>query len=157
MYLLKFSVYTSNHDYNFTCLSQSITILHSTQTLPTYTVGSNPDYLLKFEGNYSNIEPEEIKASVYNYMNMNNVGVAGITVYSGSVYVVFYSSDTSSAVNNLLSTTGLKIDSTLQFAYATIFDETLNCTNCTNTLIIAEFGSAITVASDTTTTNNQVI
>ena len=152
MYLLKFSVYTSNFDYKFTCFSQSITILKSTQTLPTYTAGTAPDYLLKFAGNYSAIEPEEVKANVYNFMSINNVGVGGITVYSGSVYVAFYSSDSSSTLNSLLSTSGLTIDPTLKFAYATIFGQTINCTNCSNTIVIIE--SATTALSNTTVATN---
>ena len=156
MYLLKFSVYTSNSDYNFTCFSQSITILHSTQTLPTYTAGTAPNYLLKFAGNYSAIEPEEVKANVYNFMSINNVGVGGITVYSGSVYVAFYSSDSSSTLNSLLSTSGLTIDPTLKFAYATIFGQTINCTNCSSTLVVVGNIADSTVATTTQSSSDQV-
>ena len=171
MYLLKFSVYTSNLDYNFTCFSQSITILHPTQTLPTYTPGTAPSYVLKFAGNYSEIEPDEVKANVYNFMSMHNVGVGGITVYSGSVYVTFYSSDSSTTVNSVLSTSGLIIDPTLKFAYATIFGITINCTDCSNstTIIIINYPTVsknsdpatglsvvTTAASDTTSVKSQV-
>ncbi len=51
MYLLLFNVSTVNSDdYSFSCYSNKITILNQNTTLPTYTPGTEPNYILKFQG-----------------------------------------------------------------------------------------------------------
>ena len=53
-----------------------------------------------------------------------------IQAISGSVYITFYSSDSSSNLIDALIAAGVNIDPNLQYSYASINDQILNCTNC---------------------------
>ena len=72
----------------------------------------------------------EVQANAYNFFASHDIRVGGIMVYSGSVYVSFYSDDTSSNLTDTLTANGLELDSSLKFKTATINDQVLNCTNC---------------------------
>lgn len=127
MYLLTFNVSTANDEYNFACVSNAITV---TTAAPTYDVTLPPNYVIKYEGDYNAIDPNEIKANVYNFMTAYNISVAGVNTYSGSVYVTFYSSDFSSSLSDSLGTRGLSVDPNLRFSYASFNSIIINCTNC---------------------------
>ena len=75
-------------------------------------------------------EPEEIKANMYNFMTKYDIIVQNIKALPGSVYVTFYSSDTSSNLVDVLSSSGVDIDPKLKYTYASINDQIVNCTNC---------------------------
>ncbi len=136
MYLLAFNVRTRGNEFNFKCLSKKITVKQAGVPLPTFKADPQmtslpPNYILKFEGDYSTIVPEEVKANLYNFMAGYNVSVAGIRAYSGSVYVSFYSDSASSSLVDIIASKGLEVDSNLRFAYATINDGVITCTSCT--------------------------
>lgn len=63
-------------------------------------------------------------------MSGYNISVAGLSVNSGSVYISFYSESSSSSLIDTLIAAGLNVDPNLQFSYASIDDQILNCTNC---------------------------
>ena len=130
MYLLTFRVYTSSGEYDFNCFSQAITVKLANIALPTYDASSPPNYVLKYEGDYNAIEPEEVKANVYNFMTGYNISVAGVNTYSGSVYITFYSDDSSSSLIDTLVAAGLTVDPNLVYSYASINNTVINCTNC---------------------------
>ena len=130
VYLLQFTVTTTNNDFKLTCLSQQITIKNPTAVFPSYREGTRPGYSLKFKGEYSSIRPQEVLANMYNFMNLYNINVAGAHCYSGSVYVSFYSVDTSILLINSLVASGVTIDPNLQFMYANVFNTLFNCTSC---------------------------
>ncbi len=135
MYLLAFNVKTAGNEFNFKCISKQIIIKEKGVDLPTYTADptltTEPNYILKFEGDYSEIVPGEVKANLYNFMANYNIDVSGITVYSGSVYTSFYSDSTSSSLINTLTTRGVELDSKLRFSHATVNDRVVSCTSCT--------------------------
>ena len=143
MYVINIEVNTLGNEYTLKCLSNPIQIIKSTTQI-SYDSSQKPDYLVKFNGDYNSIEPSEIKANVYNYFSNYNITVGGISSYSGSVYVVFYSTDTNTALITELVSNGLVVSPNLKFASITIGSVTYNCTNCTITII------------DTNTNNNQV-
>lgn len=91
------------------------------------------------------IEPNEVKANVYNFMSGYNISLAGVTVYSGSVYISFYSGSSSNSLIDTLIAAGLTVDPNLQFSYASINDYIVNCTNCVIT--VATTTSATTAAA----------
>lgn len=131
MYLILFKVFTNNKEYSSECFSNPITIKSATAVTTSSTTGTQPDYLLKFNGNYSSINPNEIMANVYNYMSSFNLEIKDISCYSGSVYVAIYSSDYSSTLLKSLATNGLNISSSLVFVSALVDGNTYQCTNCT--------------------------
>lgn len=130
MYLLKFTVNTIDDEYNFDCFSKAITVKDETQKAAEYSTEYAPNYILKFEGDYDQIEPEEVKANVYNYISQYNIRFGGLQIHKGSVYVSFYSSDSDSNLVNDLNSGGLTIDPKLTFVYANIDNSILSCTNC---------------------------
>jgi len=87
----------------------------------------------------------EVQANAYNFFASHDIRVGGIMVYSGSVYVSFYSDDTSSNLTDTLTANGLELDSSLKFKTATINDQVLNCTNCV--IVVVPSASATTAAS----------
>ena len=131
MYMISINVATTNNDYNFQCYSNLIQIIKSTTVLKTYSSETEPDYTLKFNGNYNDINPAEVKASVYNYISSYGINIAGINAYSGSVYITFFSSDTSASLMNQLIANGLTISPSLTFVSITSGGQTFSCTNCT--------------------------
>lgn len=148
MYLTTISVYTDNsNDFNFNCYSNPIQIRSADSQLVSYDSNSRPDYIIKFNGSYNSINPSEIKASVYNFMISNGIKIGGISCYSGSVYVAFYSSDTNSNLINKLINNGLIISSSLSFVSATIGGVTYICSNCT--IIISNSSSTINYTQQT--------
>ena len=130
MYLLTFQVRANTGEYDFNCFSQAITITKSNAVAYTYDPTQAPNYILKYEGDYSAIDPEEIKASVYNYMYGYNVTVAGVSTYSGSVYITFYSPSSSQSLMDTLTAQGLPVSTHLVFVYASINNRVINCTDC---------------------------
>ena len=130
MYLLTFKVISIDGAYTLNCLSKAITVTAETATQMRYSTDSAPNYTFKFEGEYDSIESDEVKANLYNFMTGYEIDVGSIQVYSGSVYVSFYSSDTNSDLVNTLISAGLTVDPNLQFSYASIDGNTVQCTNC---------------------------
>lgn len=59
-----------------------------------------------------------------------DIQAQNIQAIPGSVYITFYSSDTSSTLIDALIAAGVNIDPNLQYSYASINDMILNCTNC---------------------------
>ena len=117
MYVLTFSVLTTNNEYSFSCFSKYIEVTSKTVN---YDSTQAPNYVLKYEGDINSINEAEVTANVYNYMLIYNVSVAGVSVTSGSVYITFYSNDGSNALINSLVTAGLSVDPNLVFSYASI-------------------------------------
>lgn len=140
MYLLTFNVSTANDEYNFACFSNAITV---TTVVPTYDVTLPPNYVIKYEGDYNVIDPNEVKANVYNFMRDYNISVAGVNTYSGSVYVTFYSSDFSSSLSDSLSTRGLSVDPNLRFSYASFNSIIINCTNCSVQIVQSDANAGL--------------
>ena len=130
MYVTTLNVYTDNNDYNFQCYSNPIQIKTKKSTIPIYDSSKQPDYIIKFNGSYDSINPVEIKASVYNYMNSYGLNIGGMSCYSGSVYVAFYSTDSSVSLINNLILSGLNISSSLTFVSASVSGTSYTCTNC---------------------------
>ena len=130
MYILVFSVYSTNGEYSFKCLSKSITVTAADDIAMSYSTNSAPEYIIKFEGEYDSIDGDEVKANVYNFMLGYNIGIGNIQVYQGSVYVSFYSSEFNSNLTDTLIASGLTVDPNLSFSYANINGETIGCTNC---------------------------
>lgn len=127
MYVVSINVLTTNGEYTLGCLSKTIRVKKAGANLPTYKADPTmsqlpPNYVFKFEGDYNSIEPEEIKANMYNYLLEYGVDSAGIEVYSGSVYTAIYADDTSSDLLNSITANGVSIDRNLVFSYATIND-----------------------------------
>ena len=146
MYLLTFNVFTPNSTKNnFKCFSKAITVAPS---IPSYDPTSPPNYLFKFIGDINQIgklfsilkqflnwfnlnfirfnkDTGEVKANAYNFFVSHNVNVAGISVFSGSVYITFYSDDTSTTLYETLVASGLAIDPNLKYSYASINDNIL--------------------------------
>lgn len=148
MYLISITVATLNNEFNLQCYSNLIQIVKSISLLKTYSTDTEPDYTLKFNGNYNEINPDEIKASVYNYISNYGINIAGINAYAGSVIVTFYSDDTSAGLLNQLISSGLNVSSSLTFVSITSGGQTFTCTNCTIVVI--------NTLSNTTTASNGV-
>ncbi len=127
MYLLTINVYTNSHEYNLNCYSNAIQIISAKATLPTYDSTSQPDYILKFNGSYSSIVPSEIQASVYNYISKYGISMAGMSCYSGSVHVSFYSSNTNKVLISSLITSGITVSTSLTFNSITVGSTTYTC------------------------------
>lgn len=127
MYVLTFAVKTLNNEYSFSCFSKYIEIRAAALT---YDATQAPNYVLKYEGDFNKINAAEVAANVYNYMAGYNVSVAGVSVVSGSVYITFYSSDSSTNLIDTLLAAGLAVDPNLVYSYASINDQIINCTNC---------------------------
>lgn len=130
MYFISILVYSTNNDYNLKCYSNAIQIISAIGMLPTYDSTSQPDYTIKFNGQFSSINPVEIKTKVYNYMTTYGINIGGIKCYAGSVIVAFYSTDTNTQLINSLTSGGLNISSNLVFVSANIGGTMYNCTNC---------------------------
>lgn len=154
MYLISIKVFTPNQEYNLNCYSNPITIRSSTVQAQTYDSSSTPDYSIKFDGNYSAINPNEIIANVYNYINSYGVNVNGIKAYAGSVYVVFYSSDSNPTLINTLIAQGINVSSALKFVSASVNGVTYTCSNCSSIIINANNNS---VSIDTNSNANSNI
>lgn len=153
MYVIRIQVNTLDNDYNLQCLSNPIQIKKST-TLISYDSSLQPDYMLKFNGDYNSIEPSDIKANVYNYFANNNITVGGISSYSGSVIVVFYSSDSNPVVISSLASSGLTISPNLTFASITVGSTTYTCTNCTVVVINTNTNSNNSNSGNTNSNTN---
>jgi len=145
MYLLTFQVRTRSADYDFNCFSQAITITKPSAPAFTYDPTQAPNYILKYDGDYSAIEPEEIKANVYNFMSAYDVTVAGVATYSGSVYVTFYSPSSSQSLMDTLVAQGLPVSTHLVFVYASINNKIVNCTDC---IIVVETATSAAKAAE---------
>lgn len=130
MYLIKFNVSTNDNSYNSECYSNLITIKQADSTTDVSSPNSSPDYLLKFKGNFSSINPNEIVANVYNYVTNFNLKIQNITCYAGSVYVAIFSSNYNPDLLTSLSTSGLNISSSLTYASVTFDGTTFSCVNC---------------------------
>jgi hypothetical protein len=133
MYIILISVSTTGHEYKSQCYSNPIQIIKG--SIPSYDKTTQPDYTLKFVGNYSSINPAEIKANVYNYFAMNGISLAGMSSYSGSVYITFYSLNRNTTLINALISNGLNISSSLTFSSINVDGSTYTCTNCIVTII----------------------
>lgn len=72
-----------------------------------------------------NKDTGEVKANAYNFFVSHNVNVAGISVFSGSVYITFYSDDTLTTLYKTLVASGLAIDPNLKYSYASINENIL--------------------------------
>lgn len=142
MYLLSVSVSTTNNEFSSQCFSKPIQIKAATAVIPSFDSGTQPEYIIKFNGSYSSINPAEIKANVYNYISNHGVNIGGMSCYAGSVYVTFYSSDSSSTLVSSLISAGLNISSSLAFVSASINGNTYTCTNCTIVSITSDSSSS---------------
>ena len=152
MYMLIFQVGTTNKNYNFNCFSNEITILKTGTSLQSYVVGSPPNYILKFNGNYSNIVPGEVHSKVYNLMSAYNVSVAGITSYSGSVMITFYSTDISGSLLSQIVSGGINLGSDLTFSQLSLNNVVYNCTTCAAAVNLLNALNPTTVSSESQTT-----
>jgi hypothetical protein len=149
MYIILISVSTTDHEYKSQCYSNPIQIISG--SIPSYDKTTQPDYILKFNGNYSSINPAEIKANVYNYFAMNGISLAGMSSYSGSVYITFYSLNRNTTLINALISNGLNISSSLAFSSIHVDGSTYTCTNCIVTII-----NTNTNNNSSNTTNNTI-
>jgi len=138
MYVLSIQVYTTDNMYSSQCYSNPIQIIQSTTRI-SYDSSDTPDYIMKFNGSYSSIIPADIKANVYNYMSNYGLTIGGISCYSGSVYVSFYSSDTNVALITSLISSGLIVSKSLSFQSITVGSVTYSCSNCT--IVILDTGT----------------
>ena len=138
MYVLAIRVYTTDNLYSSQCYSNPIQIIKSSVQI-SYDSTTTPDYIIKFNGSYNSINPAEIKANVYNYMSNYNLTIGGISCYSGSVYVSFYSSDINAALITSLISSGLIVSTSLSFQSITVGSVTYSCSNCT--IVIQDTGS----------------
>jgi hypothetical protein len=139
MYVVKFAIASTNNLYAFSCLSKTITVLDDPASLSAST-DSNlpPNYIFKFEGDLTTIETVVVKASLFNFLQDSGVSLSGMDVYSGSVYVSGYSSQSSSDLTSRLSSSGLIVDAGLKFVYLSLNDVLVNCTGCVVALESAE-------------------
>jgi hypothetical protein len=129
MYLIRFKIWSSNDEFEFMCFSKVITVVDTLSALD-YSTDTPPNYVLKFDGDYSEIDVSSVKANLFNFMLNYGVLMAGMNVYSGSVYVSGYSSGISNNITDLLTASGLEIDPRLSFSYISVNDQLFNCTNC---------------------------
>ena len=85
MYLLAFNVKTNNNEFNLKCTSKRITVKLASSSLPTYkadpSLTSEPNYIIKYDGTFSSIVPDEVTSNMYNYMAKYGVSVVGIKAY----------------------------------------------------------------------------
>lgn len=153
MYLLSIIVATSGNEYSSQCYSNSIQIKEKTVAI-SYDSSTQPDYIIKFNGSYSSINPAEIKASVYNYMASYGLKIGGMSCYAGSVYVAFYSTDSNLSLIDTLLAQGINVSSSLVFVSAAIGTTIITCTNCTIVIINSATSATNAVAAATTTTSN---
>lgn len=130
MYLLTFNLRTENDLYNFDCYSNSITITEPNTSQAFYSTDFPPNFILKFEGNFADIEENAVKASIYNFLVNYSISLNEMSLYSGSVYASGYTTQVSASLTSDLSRSGLSIGSDLKFVYASINDFLVNCTNC---------------------------
>ena len=160
MYLISITVASTNNEYSLQCYSNLIQIKQAKAVLKSYSSEVEPDYVLKFNGNYSQIDPNEIKANIYNYISDYGVNIAGITSYPGSVFVAFYSDDSSDTLINQLIAAGINISSSLTFVSISLNGNTFICSNCSNSVIIisnANTTTTTTVAAASTVVKNEVL
>ena len=149
MYIISIRVATASNLFSLKCISNPIQILAPSTSLISYDSTTQPDYILKFNGDFSSIVPAEIKANVYNYV-LNNYGLsmAGMNCYSGSVYVTFYSSTSSSRPLIIALISGsLRISSNLTFVSVTANGVTYTCSNCSVTLTDTNTNSTSIIVS----------
>ncbi len=130
MYLLSVRVYTTGNEFTSQCYSNPITVVKS---LTSLTNSSKPNYLLKYRGDFSSLTPQnksEIQANTFNFMSMNNITVNNIQIYSGSVYIVFFSADNNTELISELAKRGLTISTLISFDSITVNGETFICLDC---------------------------
>lgn len=121
MYLLSINMFTSDNKFSTKCYTNTITVLREAKN--NTNANQTANYKLKFKGDYYNLsqsDKNEIMANVYNYVSDYNISVSNITLYPGSVYVAFYSSDSNNALVQALLTSGLNISSLIVFDSASI-------------------------------------
>lgn len=129
MYLIRFKIWSSNDEFEFMCFSKVITVVEALSALD-YSTDIPPNYVLKFDGDFNGIDESSVKANLFNFMLNYGVIMAGMNVYSGSVYVSGYSSSVSNNITDTLTASGLTVDPRLSFSYISINDELFNCTHC---------------------------
>ncbi len=130
MYLLSVRVYTTGNEFTSQCYSNPITVVKS---LTSLTNSLKPNYLLKYQGDFSSLTPQnksEIQANTFNFMSMNNITVNNIQIYSGSVYIVFFSADNNTELINELAKRGLTISTLISFDSITVNGDTFICWDC---------------------------
>ncbi len=130
MYLIRFKISSSDSEFDFTCFSKVITVVEKLSDL-TYSTDLPPNYIVRFNGNYSAVDDRSVRASFFNFMLGHGVIMAGINVYKGSVYVSGYSSQYSLDMTRELESSGITIDQRLGFDYMIVNDvQIINCSGC---------------------------
>ena len=121
MYLLSINMFTMDNQYSITCYTNTITVLKESQNNTNNNLEAN--YKLKFKGDYNSLtqsDRNEIMANIYNYISDYNISISNIKIYSGSVYVAFYSTDSNNALLSSLLNSGLNISNLIIFDSANI-------------------------------------
>ena len=127
MYLLLFTLATTDGTYNFNCFSKTIKVSSAANSVE-YSSELPPNYIMKFDGNFEEINTDVIKASTFNFMSRHGVVLTGMEIYSGSVFVSGYASTASSSLSSELETSGVTVDSSLKFVYLSFNDVLMNFT-----------------------------
>lgn len=149
MYILSIKLYTIGNEFQSQCYSNTIQVIKQQETNKTNATDLEPNYKLKFIGDYYNLtqdDKNEIKANVYNYISNYNLTVSNIRLYPGSVYVVFYSPDSNSQLLNELVQSGLNVSSIITFNSANIngftYGASINSNNDNNNNINSNNGKS---------------
>ena len=129
MYILTFSISSSDNSFVFNCYSKTIMIVNELSQA-TYSPNVPPNYIFKFDGDYSAIDVDNAKSNIFNFALKYGVVLAGLEAYSGSVYISGHSSTASSNMSSLLASSGVVIDPNMRFTYISVNDVLINCTNC---------------------------
>ena len=121
MYMLSVNMFTTDNKFSTKCFTNTITVLK--EAMNNTNANQTANYKLKFKGDYYNLtqsDKNEIMANAYNYISDYNITVSNITLYPGSVYIAFYSSDSNTALLQALLNSGLNISSLIVFDSASI-------------------------------------
>ena len=79
----------------------------------------------------------------------------GIKAYAGSVYVVFYSSDSNPTLINTLIAQGINVSSALKFVSASVNGVTYTCSNCSSIIIIINANNnSVSIDTNSNTNSN---
>ena len=140
MYLFHLSITTTDNAMSSSCYSNPLIVKGASYTLPTYTAGSAPTHILKFNGNYSSIVPEIMQACVYNFASGYGVAMSGMSVYSGSIYVSYYTDTTSTSYLNAIASGGISVSGAGTLTTYTVDGTTYTCTGCT--MVVSDTGGA---------------
>ena len=146
MYMLSIMIRTSNDEFSFNCLSNSITVTETQAVLDDTVI---PSTVLKFQGNFADFKDkvENIKAKFFNcYVVKNGLTITTpISVYEGSIML---NCDVSGSVDGMTKfgqdvVKGIELETGMSLISATVNDVAVTLNN--------------TLTADVTNTNSDPV